>query len=48
MRTISLTRDGKGQCYHVTIVIIIIIIIIVIIIIIIILFFGAGFGMIFK
>ena len=43
MRTISLTRDGKGQCYHVTIVIIIIIIIIIII-----LFFGAGFGMIFK
>ena len=42
MRTISLTRDGKGQCYHVTIVIIIIIIIIII------LFFGAGFGMIFK
>ena len=41
MRTISLTRDGKGQCYHVTIVIIIIIIIII-------LFFGAGFGMIFK
>ena len=43
MRTISLTRDGKGQRYHVTIVIIIIIIIIIII-----LFFGAGFGMIFK
>ena len=42
MRTISLTRDEKGQCYHVTIVIIIIIIIIII------LFFGAGFGMIFK
>ena len=42
MRTISLTRDGKGQCYHVTIVIIIIIIIIII------LFLGAGFGMIFK
>ena len=44
MPTISLTRDGKGQCYHVTIVIIIIITIIIIIV----LFFGAGFGVTFK